>query len=181
MQRFVFQKIDSGSDKAAHQFGSGQVLPGGELRKFGIGRLIDIKTFLDHLHEYILVHIYIYVKSVSGESGDTALIVRGSHFAEATRDRLLNQARQAKNGQNDADDDETSQDDDDTEKGVEDALGGLGDFFRVAAAGDIGPGGIEETKKENGTGEEKDESNDVGDSQKFANIHTRSNFPSGWS
>ena len=83
--------------------------------------------------------------------------------------RLLDQVRQAKNGQNNADDDETGENDDDAEEGVENALGRLGDFFRVAGAGDIGPGGIEETEKKNGAGEEKDEGDDVGRTQEFAN------------
>ncbi len=89
---------------------------------------------------------------------------------------LLDQTRQAENGEDDADDDEAGEDDDDTEESVEDALGGLGDFFRIAGARHIGPGGMEETKKKNGAGEEEDEGDDLDVGKEIADI-ARGDFP----
>lgn len=83
---------------------------------------------------------------------------------------LLDQAGETKNGQNNPDDDKAGQDDGNAEESVEDALGGLGDSFRVAGAGDVGPGGIEETKEKNGAGEKEDEGNDLDVGEKVADV-----------
>ena len=109
------------------------------------------------------------MKAIKSSRGDNALMVR----------KLLDQAGQAENSEDDADDDEAGEDDGDAEESVEDALGGLGDFFRVAGAVNVAPGGLEETKKKNGTGKKENESDNVGHTQEFANIHAGSNLPAG--
>lgn len=83
---------------------------------------------------------------------------------------LLDQARQAKDGENNSDNDKAGQDDDNTEESVENTLGGFGDFFRVAGAGDIGPGGLEEAKKKNGAGKEEDKGDDLDVGEEIADI-----------
>lgn len=101
------------------------------------------------MHEYILIHVHIYVKSDDISETDNA------------QDR-----------EDDADEDEGTEDDDHTGESIEEALGSTGDLFGISGGEKIFPGGQKEIKEKDETSEEEDEGNKISAGKQLAEIPT---------